>query len=536
MSERPLGTGPTPPGTARSASAVTATRRAVLGGSAAAAVTVAVPASATAAYLPRTRAYTKTPLPRRRDLHVLQRFTFGYTPALRRQVAAAGGIAAWFEKQLRPGLIDDTLADSFAAWFPRLTEPAPVAFDNVRSKRVNRSEYVTGMQQHALLRRVYSNRQVHEVMTDFWLNHFHVYIAAHPAFPFRPSYDATIRAHALGSFEDLLKAAVTHPAMLRYLDADESTADDLNENLGRELLELHTVGRDAGYSEADVRTSAKILTGQLVDEDTLVPYYRESAHHHGWVSLLGFTHDNAWGQEREVLDAYLTYLARHESTARRLARKLAIRFVSDDPPAALVDRVAEAYLASGTRIKDTLRALLDDPEFYSAATPKVRTPADDVVATLRAVGARIHGPLTGASDEAARAILWLTANIGQKPWSWVTPDGLPDRDDAWASASRMLASFRVHHTLAGGYYPSKRISYTLKDEWLPQRRIRFDELVDHLCRTLHGRRSTRAILGAACGYLDVTPGTVITASHVVCRYRMPLLISLLLDAPAHMTR
>jgi len=251
---------------------------------------------------------------------------------------------------------------------------------------------------------------------------------------------------------------------------------------------------------------------------------------------MGFTHANPVGQGRAVLDAYFSYLARHPATARRLARKLAVRFVSDDPSAALVERVAQAYLLSNTDIKATLRALVDDPEFYEAATPKVRTACEDVVATMRAVGVRIGRPTTAANEEGAHAILGLASGIGQKPWHWVTPDGFPDRSDAWASASRMLASFRVHYNLAGGFYPTRHIDFQLGADWLPKRRIRFDLLVDHLCRRLHGSGSTAALLGAACSYLDVSPGTVITSAHSVCGRKMPWLLALLLDSPAHMTR
>lgn len=481
-------------------------------------------------------AYPATAVPSSRDLHLMRRFSFGFSAALQQQVAAAGGARAWFTAQLSPDTIPDTFADGLRSWFPRLESSPLAAWTNQRAGRVPRPEYISSIARHAMLRQVYSNRQVHEVMVDFWLNHFHVFVQDNHAWPFRPAYDATIRTHALGRFEDLLKAADTHPAMLRYLDQDRSTATRLNENLGRELLELHTVGTGAGYTESHVKDSARILTGQLVDRDTLALSYSEDDHFHGRVTVLGFTHANAAGQGRAVLDAYLSYLARHPATARRLARKLAVRFVSDDPPAGLVERVAQAYLSADTDIRATLLALVDDPQFHDAATPKVRTACEDVIATLRALGARIGKPTTAGNGEGAHALLGLVTSVGQRPWHWVTPDGFPDRSDAWASASRMLASFRIHHNLAGGFYPRQHVDYQLGADWLPQRRIRFDQLVDHLCRRLHGRGSTPELLGAACAYLEVSPGTVITAAHSVCGRKMPWLLALLLDSPAHMTR
>ena len=487
--------------------------------------------------MPRIRRYRRTAVPSRSDLHLLRRFSFGYTPALRRQAAAAGGARAWFEQQLTPGRLADPAGDRVDAWFPLLTHAPEQAFDAHKSGRTHRRLYIWSIQRRALLRQTYSSRQVHEVMTDFWLNHLHVHVQADLAWPFRPGYDAAVRRHALGRFADLLPAAVTHPAMLRYLDADTSTAGSINENLGRELLELHTLGRDAGYTEADVRTSAAILTGLGVDRDRLTPTWTESDHERGLFSLLGLQLSNPLGSGRQTIAAYLDQLAHHPATARRLATKLAVRFVADEPPAALVDRVAAAYLASDTSIPATLRALVDDPLFRSAAQPKVRTPNEDVVATLRALGVKVQAP--GSPDDgsaAANALLWVTTSVGQRPWHWVTPDGIPDRSEAWASASRMLASFRAHHNLAGGFYPRERVAYRPARSWLPQRRLRFDAFVDHLCRSLHGSPADRRTLNAACRYLEVEPTTIITRSHQVVRWRMPWLLSLLLDSPEHMTR
>lgn len=495
----------------------------------------ALPALARAAALPAPRAYPATAVPSSRDLHLMRRFSFGFSAALQQQVATSGGARAWFNAQLSPETVPDAFADQLYDWFPRL-ETSPRAAYATRAQAGARMEFSRSSARHSMLRQVYSNRQVHEVMVDFWLNHFHVFAQDNHAWPFRPGYDKTIRAHALGSFEDLLKAADTHPAMLLYLNQERSTGTNINENLGRELLELHTVGIGAGYTEAEVKDSARILTGQLVDRDSLELSYSDRDHFHGRVTVLGFTHANTVGQGRAVLDAYLSYLARHPATARRLARKLAVRFVSDDPPTALIERVARAYLVSDTDIKATLRALVDDPQFYEAATPKVRTACEDVVATMRAVGVRIGRPTTAANEEGAHAIVGLASGIGQRPWHWVTPDGFPDRSDAWASASRMLASFRVHYNLAGGFYPTKHIDFQLGADWLPKRQLRFDQLVDHLCRRLHGSGSTAALLGAACDYLDVSPGTVITPAHSVCGRKMSWLLALLLDSPAHMTR
>ncbi|QWC86196.1 DUF1800 domain-containing protein [Nocardioidaceae bacterium] len=487
--------------------------------------------------MPPIRRYRATPVPSPADLHLLRRFSFGYTPALRAEAAAAGGARSWFEQQLAPSRISDPRGQAVDGWFPLLAHSPRTAFENQKSGRVHRNHYTWSIARRALLRQTYSSRQVHEVMTEFWLNHLHVYAQASPAWPFRPGYDEVVRHHALGRFTDLLAAAVTHPAMLRYLDADSSVAGEINENLGRELLELHTLGRESGYSEVDVRNAAKVLTGLGVDRITLQPVWNERDHERGLLSVLGISVPNLLGSGRDAIADLLARLAVHPATARRIATKLAVRFVADDPPAALVDRVAEAFLSSGTSIPATLRALVDDPLFRAAAQPKVRTPMEDVVATLRALEVTVGRPGDpGDGAAAANAVLWLTTSVGQRPWHWVTPDGFPDRSEAWASASRMLASFRVHHNLAGGYYPRERVTYRPAGSRLPRRRMRFDTLTDHLSRTLRGRPVDARTLAAACRYLEVSPGTVITRSHPVVRWRMPWLLALLLDSPEHMTR
>ena len=212
----------------------------------------------------------------------------------------------------------------------------------------------------------------------------------------RHGYDALIRKHALGRFDQMLQAAIIHPTMLTYLDADVSmvvrssagVVELINENLGRELLELHTVGRTAGYTESMVKDSAYILTGWTIDRmRTWARSYEPNIHYTGPVSVLEFSSPNDQRDGRQVLRNYLQYLAHHPATAQRIARKLAVRFVSDTPSQRLVDHLATVFQNSGTDIKTTLRALVRDREFKGSAGDKVRTPTDDMAATVRALGA-----------------------------------------------------------------------------------------------------------------------------------------------------
>ena len=234
-----------------------------------------------------------------------------------------------------------------------------------------------------LLRRIYSQRQVLEVMTEFWENHLHVPVYDDGVWMYRSQYGKVIRSHALGRFDQMLVAAITHPAMGISLDNANSTKKAPNENLGRELLELHTLGR-GNYTEDDVKSSARILTGYRVDLwRTWNATYDTGSHWTGAVKVVDFTHRNSEPDGRPVAEEYLTYLARHPRTASRIARKLAVRFVSDAPSAALVAHLAKVFLDNDTEIEPMLRALVAHPEFKASAAMKVRTPTDDVVATHR---------------------------------------------------------------------------------------------------------------------------------------------------------
>jgi uncharacterized protein (DUF1800 family) len=386
-----------------------------------------------------------------------------------------------------------------------------------------------------LLRRIYSERQVLEVMTEFWENHLHIPIHDDGVFTYRADYGKVIRTHALGRFDQMLVAAITHPAMGISLDNARSTKKAPNENLGRELLELHTVGK-GNHTEDDVKDSAKILTGYRVDmwSATWRSYYDPDSHWTGPVKVLGFSHPNASSDGRAVTEAYLTYLARHPKTAERIARKLAVRFVSDTPSPALVAQLAQVFLDNDTDIKPVLRALIATAEFKDSAGLKARTPTDDVVATHRVLRTEIARPVSDSS--AANAILWQTSNIGQQPFEWARPDGQPGDNRAWSSASRVLASFDTHYAMAGRWWPKQNMTYRDPVAWMPAPSVRFDELVDHLCKQLLGKAAPQRLLTAATQATGVAARTTITANHAIMKWQFPLLVATLLDTPDHMHR
>ncbi|QYJ03336.1 DUF1800 domain-containing protein [Nocardioides panacisoli] len=485
-------------------------------------------------YRPHSHVATAVPDPATR--HALTRFSYGWTPELQERVERAGGFRAWFEAQLTDDATDadDEWYAATAAWWPTVTASHTELADRVRSGDLPSFWHVDiDYQRWALARRIHGEQQVWEMMAEFWEHHFHV-PAEGLVGPHRPAYGRELRRLALGRFDELLAAAILHPAMALYLSNANSLKDAPNEDLGRELLELHTVGR-GHYDEADVRASALLLTGHRVDKwRTWDHAYDPASHWTGAVRVMDFTHDNAEADGTAAVSAYLRHLARHPATAERIARKLAVRFIGDEPSAAVVARLAETYLDHDTAIAPVLRVLVDTGEFRAADQAKVRTSDEDVVATYRALGARLAAPISDAS--AAQGTVWQAKDLGNYPFGWGTPDGRPDDGLAWSSTARFLASLDLHQQMAARAWPTEAITHREPTSWLPERALRFGALVDHLSRTLLGLRSTSVLLRAACEATGCEPSTIITADHRVADEGMPLLLTVLLDSPAHMER
>ncbi|HEX7157937.1 MAG TPA: DUF1800 domain-containing protein [Edaphobacter sp.] len=317
---------------------------------------------------------------------------------------------------------------------------------------------VSEVQQERLIRDIYSERQLEAVMTDFWLNHFSVYLRKNQNEPYLLSaYERdVIRPHALGRFEDLLVATAQSPAMLIYLDNVQSIGPNslaaqraaqlkaqkpdaklanalpqgLNENYARELMELHTLGVNGGYTQADVTQVAKVFTGWGVDPPIRGGAYQFNARRHepGAKVVLGQTISE--GGEAEGL-AVLHMLATSPATAKFISTKLAIRFVSDTPPPALVDRMTKAFQASDGDIRAVLRAMLDSPEFWSADVyrAKMKTPLEFVASAVRASGADVTNAqsLVGALDK-----------LGMPVYGMQTPNGYSWMSEPWVSTGALV--------------------------------------------------------------------------------------------------
>ncbi|WP_232680528.1 DUF1800 domain-containing protein [Nocardioides sp. R-C-SC26] len=483
------------------------------------------------AFVPGTFAATPVPTPSER--HLAARFSYGLTPPLVRAVRG-NRHRAWFEKQLTPAAIADPWGDEVDRWWPDLSLSPLDLWLRQRKGTRQGWEVMNDYSSWLLAKRLRSSRQVLEVMTAFWENHLHVPVTGDGHFTWRADYGRTIRRHALGRFDQLLAATTVHPAMLTYLNAATSTKDAPNENLGRELLELHTLG--AGfYTEDDVKDSARILTGWRVDlNDTWQRLYVPEYHATGTVRVHGFTDANATADGRALTGRYLSYLAHHPDTARHLATKLAKVFIRDEPPAAIVDRLAATYLKNKTAIAPVLRQLVDSTAFRNAVDAKLRDPSEDVVASYRAVQAQVAQPVD--SKSATVAMMNQTGALGLRTGSWPRPDGAPIEASAWGSPLRALASLDLHWNLANRSYPTAQIVYREHAAWVPTFPITLRDLVDHLARTVLARRSTVEMLETCCLAIGLPADTVVTGVDHGAVTGMPRLLAALLDSPEHYAR
>ncbi len=377
------------------------------------------------------------------DLHLLRRATFGQTPALLADIRARGA-TAWLEDQLYPARIDDSAMDLLLQKFPLLN-----ASLTELNKLAQPRTAGTGLIAATLARQIWSRRQLFEVMVDFWSNHLNVLTLTSGTHLTKPIEDrAVIRPHAMGRFENMLLADAKSPAMLRYLDNTDSRIPQPNENYGRELLQLHTVTPQAGFTEADVKNSALILTGRCVTLDGQF-VYKPEVHYVGPVRVLGWSSANASASAGlNTSDGYLRYLARHEQTALSLSRKLAIRFVSDNPPQSLVDHLAEVFLDSGTAIIPWLRALFRSPEFAASVGKKTRRPLEDIVASVRALSIQ---PPSGPSTADIDLLVTDAAKLSMQPLEAFDPTGYSDSADGWWSIGGMLGRCNWHRRVSRGH-------------------------------------------------------------------------------------
>jgi uncharacterized protein (DUF1800 family) len=460
--------------------------------------------------------------------HLVSRLTYGATQGEVDAVVRMG-LEKWFAQQLEAQVPDDSLEQVLSKYdalglsnsevvetYPRNGQVVRMAIrDGVIDKdsvRTDRKEYQEVLKNYMvqkglkrqqelfrqffcqnILRAAYSNNQLQEVMTDFWFNHFNVSITKNDCAEFIPAYERdVIRPNALGRFNELLLETAKSPAMLYYLDNFSSSAPvtdsmrggpgdsgralqarrsrGINENYAREVMELHTLGVDGGYTQQDVTEAARVLTGWGVypmgdvakgpaanlnrftaeqiarrgfvhDGDF---FFNANRHDKGEKAVLGHVFPAGGGYEEGV--QLLEILAHHPSTARFISRKLAVHFVSDDPPQTLIDKMAKTFLSRNGDIRQVLVTMVTSPEFWSpeALREKTKSPFELAIGAIRGVHATIFQPM--------QLYNWV-AKMGERKYYYQAPTGFPDKGAYWINTGSLLNRMNFGLALAAGKIP-----------------------------------------------------------------------------------
>ena len=436
-----------------------------------------------------------------RIAHVLSRLTFGARPGDAERVAAIG-VDRWIDQQLKPATIPDSVVERslarIATWrdsaastgsltqFPPQLAGLSLAqqLKDTAAVKLLKAQLVSPFLVNdffyagRIIRAQESERQLQEILTNFWENHFSVFTGKMPSPEALSVWDRDVlHPRALGKFRDLLGATAHSPAMLFYLDNHLSKKQGLNENYARELLELHTLGVDGGYTQQDVIEVARALTGWTIRRAPApsIFMFRREQHDTGTKVVLGHTLKSGRGIEdgEEVLDI----LARHPSTAHYISLKLARRLVSDEPPPALVDRAAETFLRTDGDIAEVVRTIVTSREFFSrqAFRAKVKTPHELVVSAWRALGARADtSPVTSR----------LVTQLGQGAFAWATPEGFPEKGEPWINSGTMFKRVKFGRDLAAGSFAI--VKPERWSEWTRLSALPLDAQVDGVVKNVLG--------------------------------------------------
>ena len=470
--------------------------------------------------------------------HVLNRLGYGASPG---QIDAVvhDGIRRWIDRQLAvrdprdPGLasrerayevLNTPVRDMVVMHtdqIGRALKAQAAGVDSMRREQLQaslREQRAAGGKQElrdlngdlmsvTLMRATDSDRQLAEVLADFWTNHFNVFIGKGFDRAYFADYlEHTIRPNVLGRFEDLLIATAKSPAMLFYLDNAESVAEGtdmqaliagrpagaagrqrdpammerirqrmpkgINENYARELMELHTLGVDGGYTQQDVGNVARLLTGWGMDRRSGFAFrFLAAAHDRQAKTVLGVTFPAGHGEDEGL--RLLKLLAEHPATMHHVSAKLCARLVADDPPDGCVDDAVRAWKHSGGEIREVVRAIIYSPDFWAAANvqSKVKTPLEYVVSAVRAVA--------GEPDSTPR-LAQHVARLGEPLFQMTTPNGYPETQADWVNSGALLARMNFAVALAAGRLPGVTVDL---DRVLPLT-ADHDVLVDGVNRAL----------------------------------------------------
>ncbi|MBT8486634.1 MAG: DUF1800 domain-containing protein [Phycisphaerales bacterium] len=406
------------------------------------------------------------------ETHVLNRLTWGPRPGDRARVRSMG-VDAFIEEQLAPERIGDGRCDRAVASIESMFEPVAEMYEH------HQQELLTDLTRFKLIRGVESERQLHEVMVDFWTDHLNIVSQKGDCRWLKPADDRdVIRVHALGDFRSMIRASAVSPAMLIYLDGHDNkvvhAGDRPNENYARELLELHTLGVDGGYTQRDVSEVARCLSGWTYEHR---PFQLRAArvafdagrHDDGVKHVLG--HAIPAGGGATDLDRVLDIVCGHPATAHNIATKLCRRFIADPAPPEAIGTVAEAFAQSGGAIADVLRTLFGTDAFRAERGSLYKRPLRFVLSAFRSAGARTQAP-----PIVQEALL----RMGHAPFQYPTPDGYPIEPEPWLGTLLWRWNFALE--LDAGAIPRTAVDH----EALLERAGGLNNLAAHLL----GRRPT----------------------------------------------
>ena len=482
--------------------------------------------------------------------HALNRLGYGPRPGDVERVRQMG-LARWMERQLEPGRIADDRLEAALQAYPTLTMPVPELVrgypepDQKLLARIQSGEMSpqemravaplekrpvripAELQAAKLTRAVLSERQLEEVMTDFWFNHFNVDARKGAVKWMIADYERTaIRPHALGKFRDLLLATAHHPAMLFYLDNWMSTRADLvvptgplkgqkrglNENYAREIMELHTLGVEGGYTQQDVIEVARAFTGWTIDRprEHGTFLFRPGAHDNGAKRVLGQSLPAGGGEQDGV--RVIDILSRHPSTARFIATKLARRFVSDEPPPALVERAAATFRDTDGDIRRVVVTIVTSPEFFSAEAyrAKIKTPLEVVASSVRALDGELAPPGAAGAQQlgGGLALAQQVNKLGEPLYQQQPPTGYPDVAEAWVNTGALLNRMNFALGLTANRVPGVRVDLSRAVGSADRRKP--EQVLDALLRSvLQGQATsqTRSVLAAQLDDPEITRAT-----------------------------
>ena len=537
--------------------------------------------------------------------HALSRLTFGPGPG-EYEAVRKEGLDRWIGEQLAPNSIRDDSADAFVARHAVLKQdettlagiyglPADLRKQGgampdtaaIRIANAGSNQIIASLREAKVARAVLSKRQLREVMTDFWENHFSIFADKGADRYMLVEYDDSIRAHSLGSFRALLDVVAHSPAMLYYLDNWTSRADSdrvtladieqfrkraaaeasyekarsqvfvdrdghisignpnikapppyrpsvrhgkgLNENYGRELMELHTLGVDGGYSQEDVIEAARILTGWTIRDPNHIGtfYFNPAMHDAGQKEFLGYAFPAGHGEDEG--ERLLDILARTPATAHFIALKLCRRFVSDSPSTDLVNRGAATFMQTDGNISEVMRTIIGSPEFFSLAAyrAKVKSPLEVALSSLRVLG---------ATPDTLQRDVQAVARLGEPLWGHLAPDGYPETGDAWLNTGSILNRINFGIQIASGQIPGASVN-----TWPPAARLfgapRSVQVDSVVYQVLGGDVSpqTRAILNQGNNPL-ATAAIPSAASRLQGQNQLVQILGLALGAPEFQRR